>query len=132
MWGNHNTKLEKITVKRSCLHGYNTRQPDKEGSKISCTGMNKIGEFLLADPMGGHRSPQIVAKKFSPNFLEMEVDSQRETGLETKITSSFFTKFFTIFTKVKILNESHFPRFSLAREERNDTTIFSYESSNSM
>lgn len=52
--------------------------------------VNETGEFILADPMAGHRPPQMVAENVSPNFSEREVDSQRETGRGTKIT--IFTK----------------------------------------
>ena len=122
MWGYHNTQLEKESQKKElCLYVCHSRQPHKEGSRISCTEMNKTGKFILADPTGGHRPLQIVVEKLSPNFSEREVDSHREKGRETKITS---------FTKEKFSSEPHFFRFSLAGQEINDT--ISYLSSNSM
>lgn len=52
--------------------------------------VNETGELILADPMAGHRPPQMVAEKVSPNFSEREVNSQRETGRGTKMI--IFTK----------------------------------------
>ena len=91
-------------------------------SRFSCTGMNKTGESSLADPMGRHKPPWIVAKKFSPTSQKGRWILKEKQGLRSKSHSIH---------KSKNSPMSHistgFPQL-----EKNDTTIFSSQSSNSM
>lgn len=120
MWSDHNAKLQKNhSQKELCLHGCLMKNilefPVELNKSGSLSGLIPcVGTDLLRPPDGG--------REIQSSSLNREMKSQRETGLEDKIT---------MFTKEKFSSESHFPRFSLAREEINDTTIFSCHSSNS-
>lgn len=60
----------------------------KEGSRISCTEKNKPGKFILANPTGGHRPPQIVAQKLSPKFSERGWTHKEKRGERLKLLHS--------------------------------------------
>lgn len=107
------------------------KKSQPNGALFTCCLIKNILEFPVALNKSGSLSGlmpcegtdlQMVAEKSSHHSSEREMKSQRETGLEDKIT---------MFTKEKSSSESHFPRFSPAREEINATTIFSCHSSNS-